>query len=414
MRIAFISYEFPPDSSSGGIATYLAQAAGIQARRGHEVEVFAASPSRDETVVQEGIVVHWIREVERVDFGLVAGHRFAARHAEKPFDVLEGPEYNADARKALALVPEVPLVVKLHTPSRLIASISASGGLALKARFLGGNLKLQLAAWQRGEPPPPFYFSSRQTVQQLDALERAHARRAAIVAPPCHDLCRFAEEAWQIDRDRIRYSPHPYVPPPALLRLEPRDDGQTVGFVGRLERRKGIETLAAAIPLVLRAVPQARFRLIGAAGTHPDSGRRYDEWLREQTRPFADRIDIPGKVDLARMSEAYASLDICAFPSVWENFPNVCLEAMAAARAVVGSSAGGMAEMLDGGQAGRLVPPGDPKALAAAIIALLRAPDERRRLGEAARRRVLECYSEATIGAMMENIYREAIALKNR
>ena len=65
--------------------------------------------------------------------------------------------------------------------------------------------------------------------------------------------------------------------------------------------------------------------------------------------------------------------------------------------------------MLEHGQAGMLVPPGEPSALAKAIITLLRNDAERVRLGEVARRRVLSCYNEQVIGAMMEDIYREAI-----
>jgi glycosyltransferase involved in cell wall biosynthesis len=112
------------------------------------------------------------------------------------------------------------------------------------------------------------------------------------------------------------------------------------------------------------------------------------------------------------MAEAYAGVDLCVFPSLWENFPNVCLEAMSAARAVIGSSAGGMSEMLDHGRVGRLIAPGDSAALAREIIDLLKAPAERLRLGEMARKRVLEAYNENVIGELMEALYREAIQRK--
>ena len=128
MRIAYISYEYPPDSSYGGIATYAAQAARMMARRGHEVEVFASSARRFGRFESNGIVEHWIQETDRQQFGIVAGYVFAARHAEKPFDVLEGPEYNADARKAVELKPTVPLVVKMHTPSLMIETLNAPTG----------------------------------------------------------------------------------------------------------------------------------------------------------------------------------------------------------------------------------------------------------------------------------------------
>jgi len=185
-----------------------------------------------------------------------------------------------------------------------------------------------------------------------------------------------------------------------------------VGFVGRLERRKGIETLTAAIPSILAAVPEAKMRFIGTTLSHPESGIAYDKWIQHKMPDHANSLEFAGKYPLDRMAEAYDTLDICVFPSLWENFPNVCLEAMSAGRAVVASRAGGMFEMLDRGRVGRLITPGDSASLAREIIFLLKTPAERIRLGEAARKRVLDTYNENLIGQMMERIYREAIHRK--
>ena len=110
MRIAYISYEYPLDYSCGGIGTYVAQIARMMSRRGHEVEVFVHSPIRNGRLLRDGILEHCIQEADRRNFGIIAGQAFAARHRENPFDVLEGPEFNADARQAVALVPEMPPV----------------------------------------------------------------------------------------------------------------------------------------------------------------------------------------------------------------------------------------------------------------------------------------------------------------
>jgi glycosyltransferase involved in cell wall biosynthesis len=75
-------------------------------------------------------------------------------------------------------------------------------------------------------------------------------------------------------------------------------------------------------------------------------------------------------------------------PSLNEIFPNAVGEAMACGRAVVAADAGGTAELVGGGGAGVLVPPGDTDALAAAVRELLEDPGRRDRLGEAARGRI--------------------------
>jgi glycogen synthase len=139
-----------------------------------------------------------------------------------------------------------------------------------------------------------------------------------------------------------------------------------------------------------------------------------DKWIRLRIAKHTDRLEFSGKYPLERVVEAYYCLDICVFPSLSENFPNVCLEAMAAGRAIIASSAGGMAEMLDDGGAGRLMAPRDSVSLAREIISLLIAPAERIRLGELARKRVLETYNDGLIGEMMERIYHEAIDRKGQ
>jgi len=414
MRIAYISYEYPPDSSNGGIATYAAQAARMMARRGHEVEVFASSPRRFGRFESNGIVEHWIQETNRQLFGIVAGHVFAARHAEKPFDVLEGPEYNAEARKAVELKPTVPLVVKMHTPSLMLETLNAPAGARKYFDNIYRNFRGLAASLIKRKPIQPFYFipPSLREAKNWDRVEATHARVADIVAPPCQDLCDHAKVVWKVSEGAIRLAPHPFTPPKGFLELQPKAEGLTVGFVGRLEKRKGIETLVAAIPSVLNAVPEAKFRFIGAVQNHPASGIPYDKWIRLRLPKHTDRLEFAGKYPLERMVEAYDSLDICVFPSLWENFPNVCLEAMAAGRPIIASSAGGMAEMLDDGGAGRLIASRDSVSLAREIISLLIAPAERIRLGELARKRVLETYNDGVIGEMMERIYHEAIDRK--
>ena len=67
------------------------------------------------------------------------------------------------------------------------------------------------------------------------------------------------------------------------------------------------------------------------------------------------------------MHKEYAKVAVCVFPSIWENFPNVCLEAMSAGRGIAASWNGGMAEMLDAGHCGLPFPPNSPQRLAQAV-----------------------------------------------
>jgi len=411
LRIAYISFEYPPDSANGGIATYLGQAAPMMARRGHDVEVFAARPAREETVVEAGVRVHWLRETDREKFGERIGPIFAARHAEAPFDVLEGPDYSADARGAVALVPGVPLVVKMHTPMLMVFRLNRERDWRAVGRGVLGQMKRNFSLLLRSRQPGPVVLGGAdlQWAAGWNEIEKAHARRAVLVATPSSDLGRFAVEEWSVARERVRLAPYPYTPTEDFLRIPEGGNGCTVGFVGRLERRKGIEDLAAALPRVLAEVPEARFRFVGAIGRHRESGLSYDNWIKERVGERGARcLEFTGKIEAARIAGELAGIDVAVFPSLWENFPNVCLEAMAAGRAIVASQAGGMREMLDEGRCGVLVGPQNPTDLAQAVIKLLQDPEERKRFGALARERVLSAYNEDVIGRLYEEIYAEA------
>ncbi|MEN8131396.1 MAG: glycosyltransferase family 4 protein, partial [Pseudomonadota bacterium] len=120
-------------------------------------------------------------------------------------------------------------------------------------------------------------------------------------------------------------------------------------------------------------------------------------------------VEFIGQVPPERVPTILAETDICVFPSVWENFANVCLESMAAGRGVVASEAGGMAEMLDFGKFGRTIPPRSYRKIAQAIIELLDNPQLRMKLGKAARDRLLREYNVDRIGELQEASYCRAM-----
>jgi glycogen(starch) synthase len=140
MRIAFISHEVPPDTPSGGIATYVHHAARMLVRRGHDVEVIAGSKDRVGSFEQDGYRIHRIPGTVR-EFPPIAGKVFAERHQAVPFDVHEGPECNAEARDAVHLVPCIPLVVKLHTLSYILlrSTIGKIGWFQIARIWLGAK-----------------------------------------------------------------------------------------------------------------------------------------------------------------------------------------------------------------------------------------------------------------------------------
>ncbi|HJR51216.1 MAG TPA: glycosyltransferase, partial [Gemmatimonadales bacterium] len=95
-----------------------------------------------------------------------------------------------------------------------------------------------------------------------------------------------------------------------------------------------------------------------------------------------------GLLESDELIAALAAADLVVHPSLNEIFPNAVGEAMACGRPVIAADAGGTAELVGTNGAGVLVPPGDPDSLAAAVRELLDDPEQRRRLGHAARERI--------------------------
>jgi len=118
--------------------------------------------------------------------------------------------------------------------------------------------------------------------------------------------------------------------------------------------------------------------------------------LASPVRFLGTRRDLP---------EIFRALDLFVHPSLWEGLPLALLKAMGAGLPVVATRVSGSQEAIEDGVNGYLVAPGDPEALARAILGLYRHPEVRRRLGDAARRRVAARYSLEAMLQSLEELY---------
>ena len=177
-----------------------------------------------------------------------------------------------------------------------------------------------------------------------------------------------------------------------------------LGVVARLEPEKGHRHLIDAMPSVLRAVPDAWLAVVGE-GSEADALRAQAAALGPAV---ADRVVFTGPRD--DISAITADLTVAVLPSLREAQGISLLEAMARRVPVVASAVGGIPEVVTHGVDGLLVPPGDPAALADAIVELLRDPDLRRRQGEAGRRTVAERFSIDAQVRRIQAVYDEELA----
>ena len=176
-------------------------------------------------------------------------------------------------------------------------------------------------------------------------------------------------------------------------------DGVIVGTVGRLVPIKGLEWLLKAVPQVLAQFPQACFVIIG-------DGPLLGE-LRQMTSKLGISLRVVFLGAREDVPECLAALDLFVLPSLNEGMGRVLLEAMAVGCPVVATRVGGIPDIVADGTTGLLVPPRDERALAEAILTLLRDRSRRAAYGEAARRHVDGRFDVETMVRSVERLYDE-------
>ncbi len=175
-----------------------------------------------------------------------------------------------------------------------------------------------------------------------------------------------------------------------------------VGCAGRLEPVKGFSLAIEAARRVCAECSNVRFLLAGAGPLEPE--------LRAMAAPLGDRFQFVGfQHDVARFM---AGLDLFVLPSLNEGMGRVLLECGAAGVAAVATRVGGVPDIVVDGETGLLVPPRAPDALAAAILTLVRDPARARRMGQAARARIVPAYGIEEMVRKIQALYEDVVALK--
>lgn len=404
MRICLISREYPPDTGFGGIATFSKHLAHGLKNLGHEVVVIALAKDHAKEVDEDGIIVHRVQQypftsklsalgmcVPCTKYVLLSStalwDKFAELHSKSKFDVVDTPELLADGIIP-AITKAVPQVIRLYTPH---------------IKFIAEN----------------FHNISPSFDNQFVAmLERLAMLQADIITSPSDDLAYFVAKDIGLPLEQIKIVRNPIdtkifnpIGPCALEKTQKL----RVLFVGRLEGRKGINFLIDAIPLVVAKIPQVEFVIIG---DDTKTGKGSTSVLKSLQQSLADTncakyVTFINRVDLDSLPSYYRSADISVVPSVYDNSPYTCLEAMACGLPVIGSDAGGTKEYIEDGVSGLIIEACNIEALADAVVKLLSDVSERKRLSENARQRSVEYYDRTVIAKQTVNCYEAAISSFN-
>jgi glycosyltransferase involved in cell wall biosynthesis len=176
-------------------------------------------------------------------------------------------------------------------------------------------------------------------------------------------------------------------------------------FTGRMERRKGIHLCAEIAASILERY-DVSFVLAGDDLFGYMAGTLLPALA---ARPLKGSIHWLGPLGIAEVRSIVRAADIFLLPSLWENCPYSCLEAMAAGRAVVAADQGGMPELIESGVNGLLAAPGEAASFVRCIEQLIEDPALRERLGRAARETVERSHGHTHVAREAVGVYRELV-----
>ncbi len=400
LRVCIISREYPPDTGFGGIGTFAKHLAHGLVSLGHHVTVISLAKDKAKSYTEGDIQVHRVEPyfdqhtLNLIDCAMpyskyvistsaALWQKFIELHAKQPFDVIDTPELLAEGFYP-AITKVVPLVIRLYTPH---------------SKFIAEALH---------NVTPSFDH------QFVAMVERIAMNYADAITSPSKDLAQFVANDLCMPLERIKIIHNPIDADfcsPHGNRSIPENDSLKVLFVGRLEARKGIYYLIEAWKDVVAVVPKAHLYVIGD-DTNTATGQT--SVLAEIKRYIAkhnleNSITFIDRIPLVELPAYYRSADVCVVPSLYDNSPYTCLEAMSCGKAVIGTSSGGTAEYIVAGESGLIVPAKDATSLAQAMIALLKDNKERRRLGDNARSRVLVCFQRREIARLTAQLYKQAM-----
>ncbi len=408
MRVCLVSREFAPFWGAG-IGTYAAAMARAWAAGGHEVHVL--SPAH--------------RGLEATGPRLFPGVRFHARqatlgpselkqcgwpfqrhaleilrtleslHERYQFQYIEFPEYWGEGyfalkgKRRLGKFQGVVLGVRLHTPSVLCRELNQSPALSDE------QATLEHMEAESIRDADVLLSPSKAMLDWIDQHAEARQDQPASVVPYPFDVREFATLA-----GGMRKPPEPFDDP------ADRDKPREILYFGRLERRKGVETLVDAVKRLLDSAINVRCRFIGNDTDSGPGGASMLSHLRARFHNYrAESFSFEPAIGREELGAPIRHATVVCLPSLWENYPNACLEAMSLRACVLASDAGGMGEVVEDGVSGVLFQGGNATNLTATLRRVLADAELRATCAANAPKRVAKvCEPGKILAATLEAI----------
>lgn len=396
MRVVMLSWEYPP-KIVGGIARHVEELSWALAERGHEVHVVTCEhPEAPPEEVLRGVHIyrvtpvshaddflHWIHllngamhaRADQLLRGLIRGDDDLKRVSSRDGIVLHAHDWLTHfCARELKHEFKLPLVATIHA-----TEYGRNAGIytEMQREIASTEWQLTYEAWR---------------VIVCSRFMEAEVQEQFQLPTDKTDVIPNGVKAEKLDFD---FAPEEA----ARFRAElARRDEKLLFFVGRMVPEKGADLLIKALPRIRNRVPEVRLVMVGGGNSEHLKKLATDQGV-------ASIVTFTGFVPDDFLLRLYRVIDIACFPSLYEPFGIVALEAMAAGVPMVVSDAGGLPEVVENGVTGIVVRRGDSAAIADAIVGLLRDPPRARLLADAGVNRVREQFDWSAIAARTSAVY---------
>jgi len=386
--------------NAGGIGTYMLHLAHLLSNVGHRVTVFSATQSHTQVAVRQEkeFINYLIPAADTVFFRSEVLKLFKTYIKDNRVDVIESPEVGACALYIKETYPSIPLVIKMHTPGVLITKISNTyQSVFTKLRYIAG-------AFLRGRFDLGFW--SKADLNKESNPEYRICQLADHLLSPSAALKDWAVRYWQLPEQKIRILPNPISADQKMFSFPISNRPQTICFIGKLTVLKGMIAFTPAIKEILLRHSDYKIIIVGRDEALNDTVPSMKAWMLNQLEMVKEYVVFTGAVEMGKVLEILSQSRICIVPSLWENYPNVVLEAMVSGCTVAAADRGGITELIENGKTGLLFDPLKPSSIVAAIDKLLNDEQKRLQLATAARETVKKYHHNAKFANDLDTFYR--------
>ena len=386
LRVLMLSWEFPP-KTVGGLARHVNDLSKQLALAGQEVHVITCHvPGTCAYEIVDGVHVHRVQPVHVDDWGFLEWVEcLNMAMIECAHELLRTQKYDL-----------------IHAHDWLVAK----AGIALKKAYkipLISTIHATEYGRNRG---------IRNSIQrQINQTEWTLTYESWRVICCSKYMAREIAQVFQLPADKIRVIANGVEVKniiPGLVDPDFRDkyaasNEKIVYFIGRLVPEKGVQVLIESVPSIIERYPHVKFIVSGVG--------YYHEYLKRLVNDLGigDKVYFTGFADDYMRNMIFTGADIAVFPSLYEPFGIVALEAMAAHVPVIVSDTGGLGEVIENEKDGLTVYPDDRASLADAVVRLLNDSDFARRLSETAWNKVISIYNWGVIAEDTLEVYREVV-----